>query len=85
MRVLKSPVPNLCHLRQRFSFDLDSPACCDDEYWTNADPEKAFKQPPGKPSVLEFFLQEIKLKRILAFALRTLVSCVHLQLPLVSH
>ncbi|KAI9070185.1 hypothetical protein FKP32DRAFT_1543831, partial [Trametes sanguinea] len=47
---------------------------CDDEYWSHPDPEQAFKQPPGKPSVVAFFNCYIRLHQILAFALRTIYS-----------
>lgn len=56
------------------SFDLDLPAECDDEYWSPPDPKDAFKQPPGKPSEMSFFIAYLKLSQILAFALRTIVS-----------
>ena len=56
------------------SFDLDLPAECDDEYWSPLDPKDAFKQPPGKPSKLSYFIAYLKLSQILAFALRTIVS-----------
>ncbi|EIN10102.1 hypothetical protein PUNSTDRAFT_102126 [Punctularia strigosozonata HHB-11173 SS5] len=55
-------------------FDLDLPADCDDEYWESDDPEKAFKQPEGKPSSVTYFICRIKLNQILAFALRTIYS-----------
>lgn len=56
------------------SFDLDMPLEVDDEYWENENPELAFKQPPGKPSTVSFFMHWVKLARIAAHALRTLVS-----------
>lgn len=56
------------------SFDLDLPVECDDEYWSPKDPKDAFKQPPGKPSKMSFFIAYLKLSQILAFALRTIVS-----------
>lgn len=56
------------------SFDLDLPAECDDECWSPPDPKDAFKQPPGKPSKMAFFIAYLKLSQILAFALRTIVS-----------
>jgi hypothetical protein len=47
----------------------------DDEYWENEhEPDQAFKQPAGKPSVLSYFVSLIKLIQILAIALRTIVS-----------
>ena len=60
------------------SFDLDLPAECDDEYWSPSDPKEAFKQPPGKPSKMSYFIAYLKLSQILAFALRTIVSSVTL-------
>jgi len=56
------------------SFDLDLPVDCDDEYWDHTDAEKGFKQPPNKPSSVTSFLFYIKLQKILAFSLRTIVS-----------
>ena len=56
------------------SFDLEFPMECDDEYWVDPDPEKAFKQPPGKPSKISFFTSYLKLNQILGFALRTIAS-----------
>ena len=57
-----------------FSFDLELPFECDDEYWENDDPSKAFVQPPSKPSYVAYFIWSIKLGDILAHALRTIVS-----------
>ncbi|KAI0312122.1 fungal-specific transcription factor domain-containing protein [Amylostereum chailletii] len=37
------------------SIDLEFPIECDDEYWLHPDPEKAFKQPPGKPSKVSYY------------------------------
>ena len=56
------------------SFDLDWPVDCDDEYWDNPDPEKCFKQPPNKPSLITAFILYLKLHKILALSLRTIVS-----------
>lgn len=56
------------------SFDLDLPVECDDEHWSPPDPKDAFKQPPGKPSKMSYFIAYLKLSQILAFALRTIVS-----------
>ncbi|EIW84588.1 hypothetical protein CONPUDRAFT_163669, partial [Coniophora puteana RWD-64-598 SS2] len=55
-------------------FDLDLPVICDDEYWEHQDPEQAFKQPPGKPSYVAYFVTAVKLNQILALALRTIYS-----------
>jgi hypothetical protein len=59
------------------SFDVDLPANCDDEFWENVDPMRAFKQPVDKPSKIAFFISLIKLQQILAFSLRTIVSSLH--------
>ncbi|KAI0289724.1 hypothetical protein BC826DRAFT_591621 [Russula brevipes] len=57
------------------SFDVDLPTEVDDEYWENEqEPESAFKQPTGKPSLLSYFVALIKLFHILAIALRTIYS-----------
>ncbi|KAL0578864.1 Gypsy retrotransposon integrase-like protein 1 [Marasmius crinis-equi] len=61
-------------------FDLELPSDCDDEYWENADPEKAYKQPPGQPSRVSFFIAIIRLSEILAFVLRTMFSLKKSQL-----
>ncbi|KAJ2935650.1 hypothetical protein H1R20_g1444, partial [Candolleomyces eurysporus] len=45
-------------------FDVDLPIECDDEYWENADPEKAFKQPPGMPSKVSYFCALLRLLQI---------------------
>ena len=55
------------------SMDVDFPIECDDEYWVTPDPEKAFKQPEGKPSTAAFFVSTLRLKQIQALALRTIV------------
>ena len=62
----------LTHLRVT-SFDTDLPSNCDDEYLGHPDPEKAFKQPPGIPSKMDYFISMIRLNQILAFSQRTLV------------
>ena len=46
----------------------------DDEYWNDADPDNAFKQPPDKPSVISSFTRFLELVRIMTFAGRTIVS-----------
>lgn len=65
--------------RSSLSFDLDLPIECDDEYWETPDPEQAFKQPHNKPSVLAYFNCFLKLNQVLAFSLRTIVSCLSFQ------
>ncbi|KAJ7181389.1 hypothetical protein C8R43DRAFT_1116769 [Mycena crocata] len=44
--------------------ELALPAIADDEYWDNPDPELAFTQPPGKPSLAAFNIAYIKLMNI---------------------
>ncbi|KAK1220718.1 Gypsy retrotransposon integrase-like protein 1 [Marasmius sp. AFHP31] len=59
---------------QEEDYDLDLPIECDDEYWEHPDPEQAWRQPPGKPSTVSFFVSLLKLVKILALALRTIYS-----------
>ncbi|KZV61073.1 hypothetical protein PENSPDRAFT_693721 [Peniophora sp. CONT] len=56
------------------SFDLDLPADCDDVYWDHPDPEQRFKQPPGKPSQLAYFVASAKQCQILGSALSTIYA-----------
>lgn len=78
----------LCHISQlkkrliffRRSFDVDLPVEVDDEYWEHPDPSQRFQQPPGKPSVITYFVLQIKLMRILSFCLRTIVRVYSLML-----
>ncbi|KAG1816057.1 fungal-specific transcription factor domain-containing protein [Suillus subaureus] len=55
-------------------FDVDLPLEVDDEYWETNDPEKAFQQPPGKPSKIAGFNSYLKLTKISAYALRTIYA-----------
>ena len=66
------------------SFDLDLPVECDDEFWESEDPDQAFKQPAGKPSTAAFYISYIKLTQVLAFALRTIVRRLFLNLSRVG-
>ncbi|KAF7967970.1 hypothetical protein HWV62_32437 [Athelia sp. TMB] len=72
-RFLSSILGRPCALQDE-DFDLDFPVDCDDEYWDHPDPALAFKQPPGKPSKITFFIIYLKLLQVLAFALRTIYS-----------
>ncbi|KZT19129.1 hypothetical protein NEOLEDRAFT_1102623 [Neolentinus lepideus HHB14362 ss-1] len=54
--------------------DVDLPAECDDEYWMHPDPEKAFKQPPDKPSRMQYFTLLMKQIRILGHSLRAIYT-----------
>ncbi|KAI0028533.1 fungal-specific transcription factor domain-containing protein, partial [Vararia minispora EC-137] len=56
------------------SIDVELPPDCDDEYWLEKDPAKAFKQPPGKPSDLSYFVCLVRLYLIYSHALRTIYS-----------
>lgn len=58
-----------------YSFDIDLPVDCDDEYWNHPDPARRFKQPPGKPSSATAFIFYIKVLGILGQSLRTIVRC----------
>lgn len=66
------------------SFDVDLPLEVDDEYWETKDPEKAFQQPPGKPSKIAGFNSYLKLTKISAYALRTIVRFPTPQVPFTS-
>ncbi|THH13554.1 hypothetical protein EW146_g6678 [Bondarzewia mesenterica] len=62
-----------CAIREE-EYDVDFPTECDDMYWTHPDPEQAFKQPPGKPCKVSFFISLLKLSQIQSCALRTIYS-----------
>lgn len=62
------------HLINLFSFDVEFPVECDEEYWETDNPKAAFKQPPGIPSQMSYMIAMIRLTEILAFTLRTLYS-----------
>ncbi|KAJ7099269.1 fungal-specific transcription factor domain-containing protein [Mycena belliarum] len=53
-------------------YDIDYPAECDDEYWETSDPAMAFKQPPGRPSVVSYTIAYLKLIEILGMAQTTI-------------
>ncbi|KAG7094859.1 hypothetical protein E1B28_005667 [Marasmius oreades] len=52
-------------------FNQEFPLEVDDEYWEHPDPDKCFKQPPGKPSTITFWVQFMKLLRVLGIAQRS--------------
>ncbi|KAG6816721.1 hypothetical protein H0H87_003581 [Tephrocybe sp. NHM501043] len=58
-----------------FCFDIGMPIECDDEYWEHPDPKQRWRQPTPekKPSVIAYFNVYIRLNKILAFLLRTVV------------
>ena len=70
--------PSKPNLQLCNSFDVDLPIDCNDEYWAPADPGQAFKQPLGKPSCVAFFISLIELNRVLALAMRTVVSSANI-------
>jgi len=79
------------------SFDLDFPIECDDEYWYISEQDEeaskpfsptflqqpvVFKQPADKPSLITGFVLTLKLNKVLAVMLRTIVSiCLLFFLP----
>jgi len=73
-RLMSASFGRPCAIQEE-DFDVDLPVEIDDEYWENEhEPDQAFKQPTGKPSILSYFVSLIKLIQILAVALRTIVS-----------
>ncbi|KAF9009900.1 fungal-specific transcription factor domain-containing protein, partial [Cyathus striatus] len=60
-----------CAIDKR-DMDLDMPVECDDEYWENEDPKKRFRQPSGKPTIISAFIYQLRLNRIMGFAMRSL-------------
>ncbi|KDQ52659.1 hypothetical protein JAAARDRAFT_183930 [Jaapia argillacea MUCL 33604] len=54
--------------------NVDLPIECDDEYWIDEDPDKAFKQPSSRPSTIAYFICFTKLNRILALILRSIYT-----------
>lgn len=58
----------------KYSYDVDLPIECDDEYWDHPDPTLCFKQPEGKPSAIAFFNCYLKLMNILAYVMGIVVS-----------
>ena len=57
-----------------FSFDLDLPVDCDDEYWPVDGGTEGFEQPLGKPSKLTMFILMINLFHLQTDVVRLLVS-----------
>ncbi|KAJ7467196.1 fungal-specific transcription factor domain-containing protein [Mycena latifolia] len=53
---------------QASEYDLDHPVACDDEYLEHLDREKPFKQPPGKPSRVDYVVAYIKLIEVFTFS-----------------
>ncbi|KAJ6611840.1 fungal-specific transcription factor domain-containing protein [Mycena sp. CBHHK59/15] len=63
--------PSAIHVED---YDVELPLEVDDEYWENPDPAQAFRQPPGKPSLLTYFVCHIRLCEILGSTLRRLYA-----------
>ncbi|KAJ7178398.1 fungal-specific transcription factor domain-containing protein [Mycena crocata] len=63
--------PSAIHVED---YDVELPLEVDDETWDHPDPEQAFKQPPGKPSLLTYFVCHIRLCEILGSTLRRLYA-----------
>ena len=75
------------------SFDLDFPIECDDEYWFTSGRDEepfspaflkqpvVFKQPVDKPSLITAFVWSLKLYKVLAVLVRTMVSICLLLSP----
>lgn len=61
--------PSSIHVEE---YDVELPLEVDDEYWEHPDPEKAFKQPPGKPSQMAYFVCQIRLGEMLVRSCRLL-------------
>ncbi|SJL03853.1 uncharacterized protein ARMOST_07210 [Armillaria ostoyae] len=70
-RYISSALGRLCAINDE-DIDTDLPADCDDEYWDHADPEQAFNQPEGQPSLISYFNCHMRLTRVLIICLRTL-------------
>ncbi|KAL0068157.1 Gypsy retrotransposon integrase-like protein 1 [Marasmius tenuissimus] len=52
-------------------YNQEFPLEVDDEYWEDSDPDKCFKQPPDKPSTITFWVQFLKILRVLGIAQRS--------------
>ncbi|KAJ7147907.1 fungal-specific transcription factor domain-containing protein [Mycena crocata] len=63
--------PSATHVEE---YDVDPPLEVDEEYWENPDPEQAFKQPPGKPSLITYFVHHIRLCELLDSTVRRLYA-----------
>ena len=58
-----------------WSFDIELPVDCDDEYWEiDESSHVTFNQPPGKPSRVTAFIAHLRLTEILVYSMRTLHS-----------
>ncbi|KAJ7110599.1 fungal-specific transcription factor domain-containing protein [Mycena epipterygia] len=57
---------------QSHDFDLALPLRCDDAYWEARPGHAAFSQPVDTPSLVEFFICQLSLNRVLSFTLKLL-------------
>ncbi|KAF7321767.1 Zn(2)-C6 fungal-type domain-containing protein [Mycena kentingensis (nom. inval.)] len=55
-------------------YDVELPLEVDDDYWDHPDPNLAFKQPAGQPSLMTYFICNIRLCEILGSTLRRLYA-----------
>ncbi|KAJ7843127.1 fungal-specific transcription factor domain-containing protein [Mycena olivaceomarginata] len=62
--------PSAIHVED---YDLELPLEVDDEYW-HLNPDQVFKQPPGKPSLITYFICQIRLAELLGSALRRMYA-----------
>ncbi|KAK7465008.1 Gypsy retrotransposon integrase-like protein 1 [Stygiomarasmius scandens] len=53
-------------------FDLEPLIECDDEYWETSDPDQAFVQPVGKPSIITGYNRFLKMLEIIGHAQKTI-------------
>ncbi|KAK0209141.1 fungal-specific transcription factor domain-containing protein, partial [Desarmillaria ectypa] len=72
-RILSSAFGRPCALYDE-DIDIDLPTECDDEYWEHPDPQQAFKQPPGKPSIVSYLNCHLRLTRLVMICMRTIYS-----------
>ncbi|KZT28968.1 hypothetical protein NEOLEDRAFT_1057311 [Neolentinus lepideus HHB14362 ss-1] len=69
-RITSASLGRTCCTRDE-DFDIDLPLEVDDEYWEPPDANLAFRQPPGKPSLVTAFNSWVRLTQITAFTVRT--------------
>jgi hypothetical protein len=59
---------------------VNFPVECDDEFWENEDPKKAFKQPDDKPSYMAYWTVYLRLMHIMGMVLASVVSMLILRI-----
>lgn len=65
-----------------YSHDVDLPERSDDQYLDNIGSSSNWRQPPGTPSRMDYFIHAIKLYRILYLTLNSMVFFI---LPIPAH